>query len=176
MGRRDAGSVIWLLSSSTTTGNRRPAMQGNRQAAQVAPTTRTWAEGCERHQLLRKQEGISTKEPAGGIRTEGGNPCTQGHRPLCPLPSVPPEKWEQAQLPKYCLLAGHRHTRTLRGNSFQNITKKSEQLLQSRVLHVRVHTHFILQLRLNTQHSRVLHGRTGHADERACSRSSTLLT
>ena len=42
MGRREAGSVIWLHSSSTTTGNLRSFMHGNGQAAQVTPTTRTF--------------------------------------------------------------------------------------------------------------------------------------
>lgn len=42
MGRRETGSVIWLHSSSTTTGNLRSFMHGNGQAAQVTPTTRTF--------------------------------------------------------------------------------------------------------------------------------------
>ena len=42
MGRREAGSVIWLHSSRTTTGNLRSFMHGNGQAAQVTPTTRTF--------------------------------------------------------------------------------------------------------------------------------------
>lgn len=42
MGRSEAGSVIWLHSSSITTGNFRAFRHGKGQAAQVTPTTLTF--------------------------------------------------------------------------------------------------------------------------------------
>lgn len=126
MGRREAGSVIWLLSSSTTTGNRRPAMQGNGQAAQVAPTTRTWAQGCESRQLLRKHE------PAGGVRTKGGSPAIRAHRPLCPLATVPREMGATGTATEDSLL-----------QSEGSLGHSQGSCHDARILNVRGHTHVL---------------------------------
>lgn len=54
MGSREAGSVIWLHSSSTTTGNLSAFRQGKGQAAHVTPTTFTCQQRGENRQAKVK--------------------------------------------------------------------------------------------------------------------------
>lgn len=58
MGRREAGSVIWLHSSSITTGNLSAFRQGKGQAAHVTPTTFTLNEQGENGKAKSKDHFI----------------------------------------------------------------------------------------------------------------------